>query len=389
MGEASGLTVPTATSMLFLDDEEAILASLRSLFRPEGHSMHFFREGKDALQFLRENTVDIIISDMRMPEMSGIEFLNAASGISPEAVRIMLSGFEDKGVVIEAIARGLAQHYLLKPWDDKSFRELIRESIRLQRELREQQLKKLLNSFESLPASPRFHIRLQGMLSDDTNSLNDIVHEIEKSPALVAKLLRVANSVYYGTRKAVTSVRDAVVFIGTDYITSLVLAIETFHSVARGASSEASYVIEALWDKALRRASLSKAIGEQWPGFRDANLSYVTSLLQDIGYVVRVCAEPDSYRRMMELSVTQRISRYDADVRVFVIPHDEVGAALLRFWNFPARIVDAVARHHKNAGDDVLTQIVQIAESLESGGEEPCDPALKPLVREWQNKLHL
>lgn len=387
--DVTGTAVAPSASILFLDDEEAILASLRSLFRTEGYTVTLFREGREALAFLRENTVDVIICDMRMPEMSGLEFLNAASAICPEATRVMLSGFEDKGVVIEAIARGLAHHYLLKPWDDRSFKSLLRESIGFQRELRKQQLKKLLSSFASLPESPRFHVRLQGMLSDDNNSLSEIVREIEKSPALVAKLLRVANSVYYGTRKAVTSVRDAVVFIGTDYITSLVMAIEAFHSITKGAGAEITYLIEALWDKALRRASVSKAIGEQWPGFKDRNLPYVASLLQDIGYVVRVCSEPHSYRRMMELSVTRHSSRYDADVRVFVIPHDEVGAALLQLWNFPTPLVNAVASHHGRAGEDILTQIVQIAEALECDGEEPYDPAIKPLIREWHDKLRL
>ena len=383
------ISLPSPTSVLFLDDEEAIIASLRSLFRAEGYTTNFFLSGKEALSFLKDNAVDVIISDMRMPEMSGVEFLNTASMICPGAIRIMLSGLEDKGVVIDALANGLAQQYLLKPWDDKSFKELIRESIKLQQELRKQQLKNLLNSFATLPAPPRFHVRLQGILSDEDNSINDIVREIEKSPALVAKLLRVANSVYYGTRKSVTSVRDSVVFIGTDYITSLVMAIETFHTAAKGANAETSVQIEALWDKALRRASLSKAIAERWPGFKDANVAYVASLLQDIGYVVRLCSEPGSYRRMMELSETHHISRYQADLRVFVVSHDEVGAALLQFWNFPAPIVDAVARHHRKAVDDTLSQIVQIAESLEGRDEEPHDPALKSVIREWHDKLHL
>lgn len=103
-------SLPSSTSVLFLDDEEGILASLRSLFRSEGYTLNFFRSGKEALSFLRENTVDVIITDMRMPEMSGVEFLNAASSICPEAIRVMLSGFEDKGVVIDSLTRGFAQH---------------------------------------------------------------------------------------------------------------------------------------------------------------------------------------------------------------------------------------------------------------------------------------
>jgi HD-like signal output (HDOD) protein len=373
-----------------LDDEQAILASLRSLLRHESYRLHLFSAGEQALAFLRQNSVDVIVSDLRMPEMSGVDFLIQAAAVCPEAVRIMLSGFEDKSIVVNALTRGLAQHYLLKPWDDKGLKELISESIRLQKELRKQQLKVLLNQFVSLPSPPRFHEHLKAMLSEPENSLKDLVLEIEKSPPLVAKLLRVANSVYYGTRKDVSSVRDAVIFIGTDYIASLVMAIETFQSVAKGIDERSLHMVERLWDEALHRAAISKAIGERWPGLKDPNLPFVASLLQDIGYVVRLCTEPEQYKRMLELTSTLGISKYEADIRVFVIAHDQVGAALLQFWNFPQQIVDAIAKHHRRTGDDVLAQIVQLAEALEGGDEEvPHDPAIDALVPEWREKLQM
>jgi HD-like signal output (HDOD) protein/ActR/RegA family two-component response regulator len=375
-------------SILFLDDEEAILASLRSLFRHEGYDLKLFHEGAEALAFLRTNTVDIIVSDMRMPTMTGIEFLNSASAICPEATRIILSGYEEKEVVITAVAKGLAQHYLMKPWDDLGFKGLIEDSITLQRKLRDQKLKELLSSFSSLPAPPKFHLKLRGMLMNSDNSLKDLVIEIEKSPALVAKLLRVANSVYYGTRKAVSSVREAVLFIGTDYIANLVMAIEAFQTVSGKVSPKSLQLIEVIWEKSLRRATISKLIAEQWPGFKDPNLPYVASLLQDIGYVVRLCSDPDAYRRMIDLISLHGVLSYEADVRVFTIPHDVVGAALLQYWNLPAPIVEGVARHHRLTGDNDLAKIVQIAETLESGDAAlPRDPAIQGLAAVWRDKI--
>ena len=89
----STLSATIRPSILFVDDEEPILSSLKSLFRKEAYNLFTFTNGKDAVEFIKHHPIDIIVSDMRMPELSGIEFLNQASNISPESVRIMLSGY--------------------------------------------------------------------------------------------------------------------------------------------------------------------------------------------------------------------------------------------------------------------------------------------------------
>jgi HD-like signal output (HDOD) protein len=376
-------------TILFLDDEEPILASLRSLFRHDGHNLIFFHGGAEALAALRGRRADIIVSDMRMPNMTGIEFLNAAAAICPEATRIILSGYEEKEIVITAVARGLAQHYLMKPWDDPGFRHLIDDAVALQRKLRDQRLKELLSSFSTLPSPPKFHLKLREMLQNSDNSLKELVVEVEKSPPLVAKLLRVANSVYFGTRKTVTSVRDAVIFIGTDYIANLVMAIEAFQNVTGQVEAEDLETVEKLWDKALRRAGIAKFVAEQWPGFKDPNLPYVASLLQDIGYVVRLCSDRDAYNRMLELTATHQVPTYEADLRIFTIPHDVVGAALLQYWNLPPSIVEAVRNHHRGVENSDLVRIIQIADVLECADAGlPHDPSIQALIGTWRDKLH-
>ncbi len=117
-------------SVVFVDDEEAILASLRSLFRHEGYTLHLFTRAAEALEFLAKNSVDVVVSDMRMPEITGVEFLNLVSGQQPEAIRMILSGYEDKAIAVEALARGLAQQFIMKPWNDQALRTLLSESIK-------------------------------------------------------------------------------------------------------------------------------------------------------------------------------------------------------------------------------------------------------------------
>jgi HD-like signal output (HDOD) protein/CheY-like chemotaxis protein len=378
-----------STTVLLLDDEEAILASLRSLLRHEGYNLRCFNDGFEALNYLKTNNVDIIVSDMRMPKLTGIEFLNKASDYCPQASRVILSGYEEKEIVISAIAKGLAQHYLMKPWEDDSFRRLLAETVDRQKKLRDNKLKELLATFSSLPAPPDFYNKLRGMLSSPDNSVGGLVSEIENSPPLVAKLLSVANSVYYGTRRPVTSVREAVVFIGTDYIANLVLAIEAFQVVSCGVKPDSFRLVEQLWENALRRAALAKLIAEQWPGLKERNVPYIASLLQDIGFVVRLFSDPLGYRKMTEMATAASISIYEADVRIFGVPHDVVGAALLQFWNLPDSIVEAVARHHRPADSNDVASILQIAELLSCGNDGVSrEPAFLELASQWRERIH-
>ncbi len=358
---------PPRPSVLFLDDEEAILSSLRSLFRREGYQLSFFTRGADAISYIRNHPIDVIVSDMRMPEMSGIEFLNHAAGISPEAARIILSGYEDKAVVLRSLSKGLAHHYFLKPWNDEGFRLIISQSIEMQAELRRSELKNLHNSLSALPAPPKFHETLNALLTNDDTYLREIIAEIEKSPAIVVKLLRVANSVYFGVRKNITTVNDAVRFIGLEYVASLVVAIEAFHSAFAKSNEALSGSMEKVWNRSVHRAVLAKHIAELDCDKAVSSTVYTASLLQDIGYVVRMCLTPLQYKRYEDLCTANSGECYETEARIFSVTHDDLGALLLELWNFPRVITAAIKQHHRAASEDTVTRILQLATILEAG----------------------
>ncbi len=124
-------------SLLFVDDERNILASLRRLFRPLGYTIHVAESGAEGLKILAEHPVDLIISDMRMPEMDGAQFLAEASKHHPDALRILLTGFADLGSTVDAINKGKIYSYLSKPWVDNEITLTVRQALqtkRLQRE---------------------------------------------------------------------------------------------------------------------------------------------------------------------------------------------------------------------------------------------------------------
>lgn len=133
-------------NLLLVDDEENILASLVRLLRREGYNILRANSGQAGLDLLREQEVGVIISDQRMPGMTGVEFLGKVKELYPETVRIVLSGYTDLKCITDSINEGAIFRFLTKPWDDELLRKNVRdafehyelkhENLRLTQELR-------------------------------------------------------------------------------------------------------------------------------------------------------------------------------------------------------------------------------------------------------------
>ncbi|MEQ1683187.1 MAG: EAL domain-containing protein [Burkholderiaceae bacterium] len=119
-----------ARTLLLVDDEENIIASLRRLLRRDGYNIITANSGAQGLQQLAENKVDVIISDQRMPGMTGVEFLRRAKELYPETVRLSLSGYTELQSITDAINEGSVYKFLTKPWDDERLRSHVNEAFR-------------------------------------------------------------------------------------------------------------------------------------------------------------------------------------------------------------------------------------------------------------------
>ena len=117
--------------ILFVDDEPVILRALGRLFRKEGYQIHTAESGKDALELLQEVEVDIVVSDMRMPEMDGSELLANVKKMYPQTVRIVLTGYADMDATIKAINNAGVFGYLTKPWDGDQLKGIIQSAFNM------------------------------------------------------------------------------------------------------------------------------------------------------------------------------------------------------------------------------------------------------------------
>ena len=116
--------------LLYVDDEEHNLISFEATFRKE-YKVHTAISAEDGIAVMRENNIKLVITDQRMPDMTGIEFLEKIAPEYPDTIRMILTGFSDIGVIIEAINSGKVFRYITKPWDENELRMTIENAKQL------------------------------------------------------------------------------------------------------------------------------------------------------------------------------------------------------------------------------------------------------------------
>lgn len=165
--------------ILLVDDEASILSSLKRVLRPKGYVLLTADSGAAGLRLLGENTIDLIISDMRMPEMTGAQFLKKARESYPDVTRILLTGYSEISATISAINEGGIYHYLQKPWDEQDL------LLTVERALEQQLLKKEAARLNALVRQQNeelqsFNARLEKQVEARTEELRQTVLFLEK-----------------------------------------------------------------------------------------------------------------------------------------------------------------------------------------------------------------
>jgi len=117
------------STILIVDDERNVLKALRRLFIDTDYTILTAGSGNEGLEILREKEVHVVISDYRMPEMNGVEFLSRVREESPETIRMILSGFADATAVVDAINDGQVYKFLAKPWNDQDILSTVKRAI--------------------------------------------------------------------------------------------------------------------------------------------------------------------------------------------------------------------------------------------------------------------
>lgn len=363
--------------VLFVDDDSLLLQGLRRMLHPMRRewNMTFVGNGHDALAHLAEFSADVVVSDMRMPEMDGAELLSKVSEIHPAAIRIVLSGFAENEAVMKTI--GPSHQYLAKPCDADHLIQTIKRSLDLRRCLGDPRIKAFIAELGSLPALPQTYHDFMAAIADPRSTTDSVASVIERDIGLAATVLKLTNSAYFCLPTTITDCRQAVRLLGLDTMRSLVASACVFRSYE--GSPRVQNRLQSLCDKAMATAAAARRIAmENNLPTHQVEQACCAGLLSHVGILMLLAEHPDCCRKAEEIVTREGISPLEAERRAIGANHAEAGAYLLSLWGFSDPIIEAVLHHHDPDQEcpggisDALATVRAAHAEVSAGNEGAC-----------------
>jgi putative nucleotidyltransferase with HDIG domain len=362
--------------ILFVDDEPNLLEGLKRMLRPLRHEweMEFVGNGAAALECLSRTTWDVVVSDVRMPSMNGVELLNKIKNQHPHTVRLLLSGQADTAVIMNAI--GPAHQYLSKPCDAELLKSTISRACALGDLLQDETIKQLVSQIESIPSLPSLYLELEEELQSCDSSLETAAAIVSKDVGMTAKILKLVNSAFLGIPQNVSDPLQAVRYLGLDTIKTLVLTFQVFQQF--GQRDSVGFDMDHFWHHSLSTGEQARKIAKEENAPRVVvEASLAGGLLHDVGMLLLLTYFPERYQETITLLNNGECSLMEAELEIFGATHAEVGAYLLGLWGIPTSVIEALAFHHCPAKSLVHTLNPLIAVHIANGLVEEKD--LHPL----------
>ncbi len=297
-------------SILFVDDEKGILKALNRLFLDEDCDIYLASSGANGLEILKENRIDLVVSDVRMPEMDGIEFINQVKKLYPQVIRIFLTGYADKEAMAQALANGNVQQILPKPWDDDELVKVVRSALdqAFNQNRKHHELQEIINSLTSLPPMPQTYAKAEKYLNNHENfSLPKAAEIIENDISLSAELIRWANSSLFGQRHQVETVQRALVVLGSEITKGILLAGSIF-KLASPKKEIPGFNNKNFFTHCVSCAVLAKKLIELSSSATEEmkNIAFTAGLLHDIGKLVEEDCLREQFQEIIKLAEHER-----------------------------------------------------------------------------------
>jgi HD-like signal output (HDOD) protein len=341
-------------SILFVDDERNILKSLNKAFENTDYEVIFAEGGEEAIEILGQRPVNLIITDVKMPNMDGFELLQKVKRSYPLVLRVALSGYSDNKRVFDALDNNLVKIYMLKPWNSKDLLATIDRLFHLEETFEDKKLLQLINELSELPTVPSLYSTLVHLVEKDA-PIEQIANVIEEDQSIASRILKVANSAFYAAKTG--SVHQAIMYIGLTNVKNIILTNAVFSNFMAD---------KAKMDMVWRHVNVTnKLINEIYKLCLDKKMpnTFASSgLLHDIGKVVIMHHLGDRYDEItMALEENSEIQLSDEEKRILGVDHQKVGGYLLNWWGIPLPIVEASMYHHDPLDSNIMnTELVGV-----------------------------
>lgn len=366
---------PRMVSVLFVDDDAAVLRALRETYDGRGYQdwETVFVPGADAaLEAMAARPVDAVVASTRLLGMGAPSLLRLTKQQYPKTARIALSEPGDRSAMLGALA--LANQCLSKACSSEVLAKVVRRTTRLQGKLFSDATRRVVAEVGTLPSLPSRMAELDAALANEECSLGEIADIMSGDVAMVAKVLHLVNSSFFGLRARINDLRQAVAYLGVETLRDFALAGAAFRAFVPSPllpdgwllNFEAHSLAVADISGQLVRTSLAQC---------EAN---VAGMLHDIGELVVADRAPAKVMAVAD-DVSAGMSPDEAETHHIGTTYPVIGGYLLSLWGTGYHLVEAITCQREvwqgTARDPELADVVRVADYLAAHASPDRDDA--------------
>ena len=203
-------------------------------------------------------------------------------------------------------------------------------------------LESLLSQITEVPTLPTSVLRVMQMIEDPFCSSSDLAKVIQADPAMASKVLKLANSSYYGFRQKISNIPQGVTLLGFATLKNTLMAAAVFDMFRISATG---FDLPALWQHSVTAATAARLVAKR-ARYPHAEKAFTAALLHDFGKIIMARFIPQGMAEIVEVVYADQVTMYEAEKSVLGLAHPALGAWVLSRWGLPSPIVEAVEHHH-------------------------------------------
>jgi len=329
--------------LLYIVDDEPLITGML------GHFLEFvskdwnvkcFEKPLLALESAKTEKPNVVISDFRMPQMTGTELLEGIRQIMPECIRILISGYVNPNAIDNKLTS--AHQYLAKPFSMPDINAKVHKALNAVQNFKNLEIRREVLSLRTLPALPQSYYELLTALEDVNVSYSKVESILNKDTAIVAKVLQLANSPLFGGHdlSPVTDLMQCISILGTERLKGIVLSHQVFKSYT---NIPDCFMPQCLVQHRFDTANFAYAFAEEMDLSEDqARDAYVAGLLHDLGRLVLIDNFDKDHEILRNRAKAENRSLSELEMEKFNLTQADIIGFLLGLWGMRERISSAL-----------------------------------------------
>jgi HD-like signal output (HDOD) protein len=277
----------------------------------------------------------------------------------------------------------------MKPWEDQFLKDVLSRSAKIVENVVKVDNKILLSKLNSLPTESKFSEYISNIINDEDISIDKLSEMIEKSPAILSKLLHLSNSVYIGSIGRITTAKEAIHFLGINYVVTLLNSFEFINSFYNTLPTIIKFFLDSWLEISSKRAKIVEMIiqSNESSTKNERDLSVIVAMFWDLAILIEACLFPDHFIKILDNNY--KVTRENA-LRKFGDNFYFLGTLLMEIWNFPYIIIEHINNLITSNFISNIEQAVLLSDCIVTNSEIPLNLSseIKEKLLYWKLKTN-